>query len=309
MNTTLQNIFKRYSLVVLFLYLFAYSTFPQTDTSHKKTTYTAGFYKKFFDLIPANDAIAAYSVWIREIEKKSNFDFTLNLKLYNDFNDMITNYKNDKLVIAIFSSYDYLTYADTSNFKPIYAPTIDNQPGIAYYIITKKNKHYDRINDLQDLSIGIPSSYLHKPAIMWLDLLLFKNHLARKEEYFKYIEPSMSESKSIMEVFFGKLDVGLVPQSSFELMCELNPQIGQQLTIIEKSPIYTNGIVCFTNVLKDTKARNDLRNKIGIVSDYYSGKQMLKLMKIDNIIPYKKIYLAPFRELIKDYKKISKKSW
>ncbi len=221
---------------------------------------------------------------------------------------MISNYKNDKLVISIISSFDYLNNADTINFKPIFAPSIDNQPGSSYYLIVKKNRYFKSIKDLKNMSIGTPSSYLHKPAIMWLDLLLYRNHLASREKYFGKCSPSLNESKNIMEVFFGKLDAVLVPKSSFELMCELNPQIGQQLTVIEESPVYTNGLVCFTSILKDKKSRNELQNKIGIISDYNSGQQMLKLMKIDNIMPYKESFLDPYRKLLKDYSEIKNKN-
>ena len=189
----------------------------------------------------------------------------------------------------------------------MFSPLIDNKPGSKYIIITRRDKQFNRISDLKNSSIGITTSYLHKAAALWLELLLFNNNLPNKDAFFSRIIESTKDSKIVLDVFFGKLDACLIPESAFAVMTDLNPQIKAKLKIIGQSPFYMNVILCFTNNLKDKNIYETIKNKIININTYSSGKQMLTIMKIKSIVPFKEEYLESTKKLLRAYTDLKKK--
>ncbi len=282
----------------------AFAVYCQRKNINKMIKYSTGFYKIIFEDVNPNDAVAASSAWFNEMERSANYKTFANFILYNDFNDLLRNYEKDNLGTAIVSTYDYLTSPKKEIFNPIYAPSILEQSGTSYFLIVKKDKNYRSIKDLHDLSLGITTSNINIASKLWLDVLLFKNKLPTKDKFFSSVIKNSKDSKNIIDVFFGKLEVCLVNQISFELMSELNPQTGKQSVVLIKSPTYINGIVCFTDIIKDKTIADEIKDKINTIGKYESGRQILKLIKIDKLAPFKNEYLTSYKELLEDYDKI-----
>ncbi len=281
--------------------------YPQASSNENKTIYTAAFYKNPFDDVNPNDAVTAYNVWIKELMKNVDLNFIINVKLYDSFEELTKKFEKDKIALSILSTVDYLTYSNRANFRPMFSPLMDNNPGSKYIIITSRDKQFNTISDLKNSSIGITTSYLHKAAALWLESLLFDNNLPNKDAFFSRIIESTKDSKIVLDVFFGKLDACLVSESAFELMIDLNPQMKSKLKIIGQSPLFMNVILCFTNNLKDKNVYETIKNKIMTINTYSSGEQMLKIMKIKSIIPFKEEYLESTKKLLRAYTELKKK--
>lgn len=297
----------RNTFILLLLSLSFAVVYPQASRDEYKSTYTAAFYKNPFDDVNPNDATTAYNVWIKELMKNVNADFLIKVKLYDSFEELTQKLEKDKIALSILSTVDYLTYADKNNFKPMFASLIDNKPGSSYLIITRKDKQFNSISDLKNSSIGITTSYLHKAAAIWLEVLLFNNNLPNKDKFFSRTVESTKDSKVVLDVFFGKLDACLIPESAYAVMTELNPQIKAQLKILDQSPFYMNLVLCFTNNLKDKNIYETIKNKIINVTTSSSGKQMLTIMKINSIVPFNEEYLESTKKLLSTYTDLKKK--
>ena len=86
-------------------------------------------------------------------------------------------------------------------------------------------------------------------------------------------------------------------------MLELNPQLKNELMIIEKSPEFVGGIMCINkNVSEDIKKiALDTAKKL---SKTTSGKQILALFKAKKLVKYNPEYLKKTKELYDNYNKI-----
>ena len=287
--------YKIINFTLFYFLVIVLNNFPQSKSVEDKTIYTAAFYSNPFDDVNSNDAIVAYNTWFQEI----NLNIPLKVKLYKDFSELSSIYEKDNIVIAIIATTDYLSSNAKNYFQPMFAPTINNKPGTSYLLITKKEKKLNLLNDLHNLSLGYNPSYTHSAGSVWLDILLYKNKLPKKENFFSKIDGITKESKVIMDVFFGKLDACLVSEASFDLITELNPQISKQLKIMDKSQLYINGFLCFSKDKKNKSIYDELKKRIINMSKYDAGKQILQILKVNNITPYKEEYIDSFVELIK----------
>ena len=268
-------------------------------------TYSIGFDQSLIVDVNPNDATAALDAWIKTILKHSSAGYNLRAKLFDNFEDLSNNYVSDTLAMIVISSYDYLNSSFKNKFKPIFAPGVEGETGISYLIITRKEKKLNNLSELKNLSLGYNILNQDIFSSLWLDILLNKNKLPAKEKFFSKVEGNTKDSRLILDVFFRKLDVCLVAKHSYELMVELNPQIKDKLKIMYSSHVYTHGLLCFTNVLNDESSANDLMKTISDMEKYQEGKQMLKLLKINDIVPFKPEFLNSVKELLNEHQKIN----
>ena len=86
-------------------------------------------------------------------------------------------------------------------------------------------------------------------------------------------------------------------------MVELNPQITDQLKILISSPVFMHGLMCFRKNV-DQKSKKDIVNAGIRLQQYPNGKQILKLFRIDKIIPFKPAQIQTIESLLKEYEKL-----
>ena len=292
---------KKIKIIIILFFLLCSSSFTKDNHGNKIQTYSIGFDRSLIVDVNPNDATAALDAWIKTILKHSNAKYNLNAKLFDNFEDLSKNYITDTLAMVVISTYDYLNYPLKNKFKPIFTPTVEVDTGVSYLIITRKENIINKLCQLNNLSLGYNDLKQNIFSSLWLDMLLKKNKLPLKEKFFSKVEKDTKDSKLILEVFFNKLDVCLVAKHSYELMVELNPQIKDKLKIIYRSPIYTHGVLCFTDVIKDEYSANDLMKRIIEMSKYQAGKQMLKLLKINSVVPFKPEYFNSVKELLDEH--------
>lgn len=290
--------------LVLFLSLINNAALAKNNPGGKETA-TIGFMSDLFSSVDINDAQAGVKIWIYKIVKSNNLlnNYNVKVKIYNSIGQVLSQMKQDHLAMLSLTTPDYIKNSSKIGLKPALAPSINNEAGANYYILVKKGENYQKLKDLKNKTIGLTSERSHYASILWLDILLVKNHLPSKEKYFKKIEYSEKQSKLILNLFFGETDACVVTDHDFQIMKELNPQIGKRLKYILISPKYLWGLVCFTSFFSEKEKKLFVETSLKF-QNLPSGKQLFSLLKMDKLIPFKNRYLDSYKSLMKDYKNI-----
>ena len=271
--------------------------------SSAKKTYTLAYMRSVFDDVDINDAQAAIKVWVREIVKKYRYNdrYDLDAKIYSDYNELNEQIKTDNIAAVSLSTYDYLTYGIRLGLEPAFVPSKNGNINVEYYLITRKKDNYKDIKELKGSRIGIDSEPKHLASKLWLDVTLARNNIPDKKKFFKEMIENTKESQLILNVFFDQLDACVVSKYSFQIMCELNPQVSEKLVSIANSPSYLLGLTCFTKTFNDANERNLFRTDITNVKKLASGKQLFTIIRIDNVVPFQNEYLGNYKNLLKEY--------
>jgi hypothetical protein len=295
-------------LILLFSLLPAYSVFfsvyaQSNKNGSTKRVYTVGYMRNQFNQVDLNDAKAAIKVWLDELVKTYHYTegYSLKVKIYNKFEELNKEMRQDSLAILSMNTIDYLNNSAKIGLDPVLVPSTGGDIFTQYYILVRKEGHYKNIKDLKGSSLGILSGTNQAASKYWLDVTLAKNNVHNKTKFFKNIILSNTESQLILNLFFGLLDVCIVSKGAFSLMKELNPQIEQKIASIQTSPKYLWGIVCFTKTFVNQNDRNLFYSNAVNVQQLVSGRQVLSLVKVDKLEPFKLEYLNSLRDLLKDY--------
>jgi phosphonate transport system substrate-binding protein len=268
-----------------------------------KKTYTIGNMKNLFMEVDVNDAQAAIKVWVDELVKTYRYSNRYNLrsKIYNQIDEVNEEKGLDSLAILSLNTYDYLNDKIKIGLDPMLVPSVGGDIFGDYYILVRKDEHYKNLEDLKGTSIGILASTNHIASRFWLDVILAKLNIPDKTKFFKNLITANKESQLILNLFFGQVDACIVSTGTFDLMKELNPQIGEKLISIQTSPKYLWGVTCFTRLFNNQSDRDIFYRHALHMNEQISGKQLFSLIKIDRLVPFKNEYLNSFKDLLKEY--------
>jgi ABC-type phosphate/phosphonate transport system substrate-binding protein len=125
--------------------------------------------------------------------------------------------------------------------------------------------------------------------------------LGKKEKYFEAIELTDKSLPVLLKLYFGQADACIVSEDNLNLAAEMNPQLATSFITLEVSkPI-------LRSVLADRKSKSDENKKLLLdnllnLDKSSEGKQILKLFRIDKLLPFKKEYLQNSCEIIQTKK-------
>jgi phosphonate transport system substrate-binding protein len=268
-----------------------------------KKTYTIGFIRSLFSGVDLSDAQAALKVWVKEIVKTYHYNdgYNLKAKIYNQFDELKNERKQDSLAVIILNTLDYLDFSEKIDLDPALVMSTRGDIFEQYYILVKKTDRYKNVKDLKGANIGLLSAKNYNASKIWLDVTLAKENIPARSRFFNKIITSDKESQLILNLFFGHLDACVVSKGSFLLMKELNPQVGDNLISIQTSPGYLVGLICYIKNSVSEPDKNLFYSNVVHIHELNSGKQLLSLIKIDKLVAFKKEYLNSFKDLMKEY--------
>lgn len=288
-----------------------FSLFAQQNRQKTNNrSYAVGFMNNVFSDVDINDARAALKIWVNETVNLYNRqdDYQVHSIFFENTSDLGRSVKNDELAFITMSTYDFLAHDRNLDLEPVLVPEIEGELGVKFCLLVSKSAGINNVKDLKGKSIGLLSNHIYISSKLWLDVQLAKNKLPVKEKYFNKIESASKESQIILSLFFGNLDACIVPEKSFQLMQELNPQVGQKLKCILISDRFMPGFICYVSSVGDEQFKRHFCSSTVKLHEHNAGRQLLTLLKIGKVVPFKEQYLDSFRNLIKEHRKINSKT-
>jgi len=232
------------------------------------------------------DLKIAMNIWLKDISKKAGYD--ANMFFYDDPNDAVIDLKNNKIDYVSAFPLVFVKYFDLSLLDNAFSGGPENMKNTIFVILS--NIKINKFKDLNNPKIGIQvnDEIMH----MYIKLKLNNNNINIKE-YSK-------RSKIVLDLFFNKIDLAIVPLRNFILAKELNPQISRKVKILERTNINATNFSFYRKSLhKDIQ--KDIYKEAKKIYSSKKGKQMMLIYKADKIIETKLKDLKPVKELYDKY--------
>ncbi len=177
------------------------------------------------------DAEIGFKLIFNELLVDADEHFTI--KIYNSNEELMDDFKTGKVQGVFLSSLKFLELVDMVHPKGRYV--VQYGPSIKQrYKILVRNDHKDESlaklrNHKLSLALG------HVVGKRFLDVMLLEQGLPQSDRFFSEIDQAKDANTAIIDLFFGKVDAALVPENSYVLACELNPQISASLSVLATS--------------------------------------------------------------------------
>jgi ABC-type phosphate/phosphonate transport system substrate-binding protein len=226
-----------------------------------------------------NDARAATQVWVTRLA--SGVDVVVDAKLFDTAKDLQDRARNGQLDAVALNVLEYRPIADLLDSSQI---VTSGGPGgqEQYLMLTKRNSGIRQLGDLKGRRLCLLKNPHMCVAPAWLLTRLEEGRYGPVEQFFGSVTTASKFPRVVLPVFFGQADACITSKSSFETMCELNPQVGKDLEVLASSaPLVVMFYIFRKNYDQGQKAR-----MIAAISKLRSGaggQQLATLFQFDEL--------------------------
>lgn len=262
--------------------------------------FTIGYLKKSFIQLNVKDVLSGTNLITKKLVDLTGLRMYSETALYDSIESVIRDLEDSKLdAVALLA--DELLYVRTRvAIDPFVVAARNGHVYDEYLLLVKKGRALDSLSLLRDKELLFAGEQEGALPLIWLDRQLQNNGLPRAAGLFGRIRTVGDVSKAVLPVFFGQSDACLVSKRSFDIMVELNPQVGTVLAELLHSPPFVNGTICIRGSLSEAEHRDVLEKSLLELSHEPLGRQILAIFQINELVPFREEYLQSAKVLLKD---------
>jgi len=265
-----------------------------------------GFSHILFTDVNENDAMAAVKTWAKELAKDRGISADPDALIFQNSAEISQALKAGTVDGVTVSTLEYMAIRKLVSHDTVAVSVTEGSITEEYVLLVHKDSGIQGVDDLRGTTLGLLVNMRTCLAPVWLDVLLDSRHLSPAADFFKAITSAAKIDKLVYQVFFHQRKACLVTRKGFKLMVELNPQMGQQLKVLEKSPPVVPSVSCFR---KDTNSSASQKVKSEMANWNLSpaGRQILTLFQTDSVQVYPVSCLDSTLELIAEHTRLTGK--
>ncbi len=273
---------------------------PEGDIIH------VGYLKDLFSDVDIRDAQVAIELWIGQVSEEMRLPVLTETVFFDDVPAVVKAIKAGDIDVVPLPPLDFLEIRDTVALEPLAVGVSGGTVTDEYVILVHRSRGISALKQLKDMKLMAESGrYARAVAFMWLDTLLMREGLGRKEDLFGAIREGRRAAQAILSVFFGQVEACLVTRRSLETVSELNPQVGRELTVLCRSPGFVREIMCGRKGYDETRKRVLMDGALRF-QRYPKGQQILGLFGLDGVVPFGTTYLDPIVRLVEEHSNLER---
>jgi hypothetical protein len=250
--------------------IFILLSLTYTPILAEKMNFVLGLVDEQYNEYKFEDAEIALRKWIKKISKSE--DLNLTMKIFDSYEDYNRAVIADEVQSIILSPELYLKH-----YKSLKETHFDgwikeaNNQFFAYKFVGSK-KVYEKKKYLR------VSYYKHDSIAR----IILEQIALRDDKVFIYRELN-KESKAVLDTFFNKSDMALISSKVWKLNCELNPQIGEKLQVIDTTDTIFMKMFSLISKKMPAEIKKKYFDTLSRLNESADGRQMMRLFKFNAI--------------------------
>ena len=267
-----------------------------------------GFTKTCFQGVNKNDAEASFKTFLATVGRQRGYELEPIVEIFDALPAFVTAINEGKIQLAIIDPWQYLSMDIRKEMPPYFTPALKDEVGRSYAILTRRGNALHTLGDLRGkdfVRLEIGAATMGQP---WLETLLLVNGFGTQERFFGKIEVVGKPSLAVLPVFFGNKHACLVDMLGFDVMKELNPQLGLKLQVIAASEPYIDDLICLSEKgWTSDKHKQDVIQSLAELHLEPAGQQILTIFKTDKLVPFQEARLDTVKKLWAIHENIQRK--
>lgn len=269
---------KRILLLVLFCIMLPGGV--QITEVQSAELFRIGISHNTLGTINPNDYMAAFKSWVMTVSREQGLQVQAQTQVFDTNKILHTAYRQN-IIDAISLTVEDLMFLDVQP-ESIFVAVKEGKIHIKYSVIVHRDSDIRSVEELKGKTVATHEGNDMALARQWLEVLLSSHAKGSSEDWLENLTITKKPSKSILQVFFRQSYAALITQSTFELACELNPQLKKGLKVLAVSPPLIPNLFFFRSTYQ-TKARKKIENAITKLHTTAGGRQVLSIFKSDRL--------------------------
>lgn len=252
-----------------------------------------------------NDARAAVKVWADNLIKERGIQGTAVTTILSP-TEVAQALNADRLDGAVLATPEFLT-VDPHKISHILIAAHADGTHEEYLLLVHQASGLTNLASLRNRRLLFLQDYRTSLALPWLDVLLHRERLPSADQHFGGITGKDKPALVALPVFFRSADACLINRRSFEVLKELNPQVGKQLRVLATSPKLLDGVCCIAaGYTSPVKAQ--IIDALLHIKDSVAGEQIATVFQFGRLVESSDASLQSARELLAEYKQLRGKT-
>lgn len=292
-------------VVRLCLSVILFGCFFNVNAIEKKTKLTIGLlseYELFFSFKGSHKALAE---WFKTYGLKRDID--VNTKFYRDSNKAYLDYMKNRVDFSFLSIDSF--FKNKKNIEKItksyngisFTKKDDNK----YCLLINKSGYVKDLTDIKGKKLLLLKG--DKITYAWLDKRSLEINKKSIIKLLHKIEYKQKESTIVLNVYFNKADLGVVKESTWLTMNDLNPAIGNKVIVKECTKNLIVPFIALIHKNIDPIAETKLYKFLSRTSYSNDKEEFFNVLPFNHLFVINKRQIDNMRKFFKDYKRLRDK--
>jgi len=266
----------------------------------EKPPLVVGYTRKIFYNVDINDARASTKVWAEMVIKKAAKFGKSDTVIFDDVSSMEKLVRANAVDLVVMRPEEFLAVRNKVALVPMFVPDFGKHFNSQYVLIVRTDSGIGNLSELRHKKLLRESGQSGDIPSLWLDATLMKQGLGGMKDFFTSIKVVNKAAQAILPVFFKQVDAALSERSSFDMMVELNPQIGKEIKVLAMSQGFVGAVLCLRKDFFD-RFKDDISEALDSLHKDPQGRQLLLLFRANKLVSYTPEHLHPVEALLKEH--------
>ena len=234
--------FKARITTIIMLFFLAFGSHQLCTESSSYDPFLVGGSLESMHSGSVSDAEISFQLLFNEI--LAGLDIRFTIKIYDDDLTLLEHFEKGEVKAFFISTLRFLDIEEdvhpTARYVVQYGPTLKQR----YLLLTRNSERALDLHDFKNQRLSFSTG--HHVGKRFLDVTLMEQGLPSSDRFFSLVALTKDANSAIVDLFFHNTDMALVPEHSYQLAKELNPQIGEKISVLISSDPMIFQIVCFS---------------------------------------------------------------
>lgn len=262
-----------------------------------------GFSARIMGKTNRTDLTAAMKAWLLAMARERKAEVEPNVRIFETFEELLQAMRLKQLDVVSVGMDDFLVLEKAVPLSGMFVNRTGGKITDQYVLLVRRDQAVKGLADLRGQPIIVLEQSHTLLAPLWLDSELMRRRFPVAVRFFGKVTYAAKPSLAIMPLFFKQAAAVLMNQAAFATACELNPQMGRDLTVLMASPEILSSVGAYranANPVSATFYREEgLR-----LGETPGGRLILNLFQTDAIVQVKESDLRETRALLDEHAKL-----
>lgn len=246
----------------------------------------------------SNDATAALKAWVSTIIKEKKLDnIPAEAKVYESAQEMGAALRENRMEAAALSVEEDLQIGLEP--ETVLLPARDHGVFTRYVILVHRDSSLASPEKLSPDKLHVYMGPRMSLAVPWVRSMLNGPPEVHAQSWITG-QSGTNTSKAILQVFFRQIQAVLVTRDAFDVSCELNPQLGNDLRVLAESPPFVTSVIMMRPSWRG-RFRQTLEEALLDLHSTPGGRQVLTIFQSSRIERHPPSILEPTREFLRKH--------
>jgi phosphonate transport system substrate-binding protein len=257
-----------------------------------------------FTEVNESDARAAMKVWIQTVAKERGIPVDSDSQIYSTVEAAVAGSRTNQVDGFGLTTPEFEVMSHEIPFGRLATGVRGESTTDSYVLLVRADGGLKNVQGLEKRNLIVLRNPRMSLAMIWLDTVLLQKGLKPAREFVDRATFSSKATQVALPVFFRQADACLMTRRSFEVMTELNPQVGKQLRVLAESPALVPSGFAF-RADYHSLSREQIVAEMERLAETPAGRQILTLTQADRIEERPRSCLDSALELIATHRRLS----